>query len=97
MKTVPRLQRSAIWLFVSQPFQAGLTFGFRPYGPGSDLRSGLFFAFLFGRGRVRWEFALQLPRSPVFQTDPAGISKLDQDREYVGENEMTMGHKFLLF
>jgi hypothetical protein len=26
------------WRSVSQPFRAGLMFGYRPYGPGSDLR-----------------------------------------------------------
>jgi hypothetical protein len=37
MKGVPRLRRSATSISASQPFRAGLTFGPRPYGPGSDL------------------------------------------------------------
>jgi hypothetical protein len=27
------------WRSVSQPFRAGLKFGYRPYGPGSDSES----------------------------------------------------------
>ena len=37
---VPRLRRSDdVAESMSQPFRAGLKFGYRPSGPGSDLRS----------------------------------------------------------
>jgi hypothetical protein len=35
---VPRLWRSKRFRELSQPFRAGLTFGFRPYGPVFDFR-----------------------------------------------------------
>jgi hypothetical protein len=39
MRRVPRLRRSDHVGIDTQPFRAGLKFGYRPYGPGSDSRS----------------------------------------------------------
>jgi hypothetical protein len=37
---VPRLRRSTILAIVSQPFRAGLMFGYRPYGPRTPPHGG---------------------------------------------------------
>ena len=47
---VPRLRRSDdVAESMSQPSRAGLKFGYRPYGPGSDLRSIFEFPHRLGR------------------------------------------------
>ena len=46
-------------------------------------------------GWVRGKFAFQLACCPVFQTYPAGIRQLAQDRDDIRENQVPMFHRFI--
>src|ERR1700679_161384 len=59
---VPRLRRSEnVAESMSQPFRAGLKFGYRPYGPRSDSRS-------------IYEFSHRLYRPGTFSAVPTGLN-----------------------